>query len=247
MAGQSGIGDQQQHQVAIARDLEPVSQGPRLLGEALGPRSGGRARPRTESDPDDDVGPAQRVTQIERLRSARRSAPFHSAKPDDPRAPWTNIETSDSFCTVFATVTACQAILPGLLREFRSAHPDVRLNLITGDAAVALARLDEGSVDLALAAVPDRLPESVVSHVDARTPLVLIAAEEQRGRRLAHDAEDRCCPRQHPDRSLCRPEQPSAAAGRRVVGERAGSPTVDVLLGPAGALRLCRPPQALRR
>ncbi|MDV9176870.1 LysR family transcriptional regulator, partial [Streptomyces sp. W16] len=49
--------------------------------------------------------------------------------------------------TLFATVTACQALLPDLLAPFRAAHPQVRLDLRTGDAAAALARLDEGEVD----------------------------------------------------------------------------------------------------
>ncbi len=77
--------------------------------------------------------------------------------------------------SIFATVTACQAILPDLIRPFRAAHPDVRLELTTGDAAVALARMDEGSVDLALAAIPDRVPGSVVSRVVTETSLEFIA------------------------------------------------------------------------
>lgn len=86
--------------------------------------------------------------------------------------------------SVFATVTACQAILPGLLGPFRAAHPDVRLELTTGDAAVALARVDEGSVDLALAAIPARVPGSVVSRVVTETGLEFIApagSDESRG------------------------------------------------------------------
>ncbi|MFD0475328.1 LysR family transcriptional regulator [Nonomuraea thailandensis] len=45
---------------------------------------------------------------------------------------------------LFATVTACQALLPDLLAPFRAAHPRIRVDLRTGDAAAALARLDEG-------------------------------------------------------------------------------------------------------
>lgn len=79
--------------------------------------------------------------------------------------------------SVFATVTACHAILPTLLRPFREAHPAVGLDLYTGDAAVALARLDEGAVDLAVAALPDRLPEPIVSRPVAETPLVFVTSE----------------------------------------------------------------------
>ncbi len=81
--------------------------------------------------------------------------------------------------TVFATVTACQALLPGLLAPFRAAHPQARIDLRTGDAATALARLDEGDVDVAVAGVPARLPESLVSRTVASTELVFVTACEQ--------------------------------------------------------------------
>ncbi|MGH3670495.1 MAG: HTH-type transcriptional activator IlvY, partial [Pseudonocardiaceae bacterium] len=78
--------------------------------------------------------------------------------------------------SIFATVTACQTILPTLLRPFREAHPEAQLELHTGDAAAALARLDEGAVDLAVAALPPRLPAPIVSRIITTTPLVFIAA-----------------------------------------------------------------------
>ncbi|RKN11888.1 HTH-type transcriptional activator IlvY [Streptomyces radicis] len=80
---------------------------------------------------------------------------------------------------VFATVTACQALLPGLLAPFLAAHPGVRLDLRTGDAAAALARLDEGEVDAAVAGLPPRLPEPLVSRTVATTPLVFVTARDR--------------------------------------------------------------------
>ncbi|MDX2605425.1 HTH-type transcriptional activator IlvY [Streptomyces caniscabiei] len=80
---------------------------------------------------------------------------------------------------VFATVTACQALLPTLLAPLRAAHPQVRIDLRTGDAAAALARLDEGEADVALAGVPARLPESLVSRTVATTDLVFVTARER--------------------------------------------------------------------
>ncbi|OLZ73339.1 transcriptional regulator [Streptomyces sp. IMTB 2501] len=80
---------------------------------------------------------------------------------------------------VFATVTACQALLPDLLAPFRAAHPQVRLDLRTGDAAAALARLDEGEVDVAVAGVPARLPDPLVSRTVAVTDLVLVTARDR--------------------------------------------------------------------
>ena len=78
--------------------------------------------------------------------------------------------------SVFATVTACQALLPGLLAPFRAIHPQVRIDLRTGDAAAALASLDEGEADVAVAAVPVRLPESLMSKTVAITDLVFVTA-----------------------------------------------------------------------
>ncbi|MFE7834884.1 HTH-type transcriptional activator IlvY [Streptomyces sp. NPDC057474] len=80
---------------------------------------------------------------------------------------------------VFATVTACQALLPELLTPFRAAHPQVRLDLRTGDAAAALARLDEGEVDVAVAGIPARLPEPLVSRTVATTDLVFVTARDR--------------------------------------------------------------------
>ncbi|MFF6783270.1 HTH-type transcriptional activator IlvY [Streptomyces sp. NPDC012510] len=80
---------------------------------------------------------------------------------------------------VFATVTACQALLPDLLAPFRRAHPQVRLDLRTGDAAAALAQLDEGEVDVAVVGVPARLPEPLVSRTVATTDLVFVTARDR--------------------------------------------------------------------
>lgn len=77
---------------------------------------------------------------------------------------------------LFATVTACQALLPDLLAPVRAAHPQLRLDLRTGDAATALARLDEGEVDAAVAGIPDRLPQTMITRTVAVTELVLVTA-----------------------------------------------------------------------
>jgi LysR family positive regulator for ilvC len=82
---------------------------------------------------------------------------------------------------VFASVTACQSLLPDLLLPLRSAHPRVRISVRTGDAAAALAVLDEGEADIAVAALPPRVPATLLARPVARTPLLLVraaAAEE---------------------------------------------------------------------
>jgi LysR family positive regulator for ilvC len=96
---------------------------------------------------------------------------------------WESYQTGDPAPTdltgslsVFATVTACQALLPSLLTPLRAVHPRIRVDLRTGDAAAALARLDEGEVDAAVAGLPARLPESLVAIEVATTPLVFVGS-----------------------------------------------------------------------
>ncbi|WP_238156650.1 HTH-type transcriptional activator IlvY [Kribbella sp. VKM Ac-2571] len=79
---------------------------------------------------------------------------------------------------IFATVTACQTLLPDLLAPLRTEHPQIRLDIRTGDAAAALARLDEGEVDAAVAGIPKRLPQTLVSRPVAVTDLVLVKARK---------------------------------------------------------------------
>lgn len=82
---------------------------------------------------------------------------------------------------IFATVTACQALLPDLLAPLRAAHPQIRLDVRTGDAATALARLDEGEVDAAVAGIPRRLHQSLVTRPLAVTDLVFVTARTTSG------------------------------------------------------------------
>ncbi|MGW3134958.1 HTH-type transcriptional activator IlvY [Streptomyces sp. NPDC001139] len=81
---------------------------------------------------------------------------------------------------VFASVTACQSLLPDLLAPLRDAHPRVQISVRTGDAAAALALLDDGEADLAVAALPSRIPATLLARTVARTPLVLAGADQPR-------------------------------------------------------------------
>jgi LysR family positive regulator for ilvC len=81
---------------------------------------------------------------------------------------------------IFATVTACQTLLPDLLAPLRAEHPQIRLDIRTGDAAAALARLDEGEVDAAVAGIPKRLPQTLVTQTVAVTDLVLVQTRDNR-------------------------------------------------------------------
>ncbi len=77
--------------------------------------------------------------------------------------------------SIFASVTACQSFLPGLLLGFRERHPEIHIQLETGYAADALAMLEQGRVDVAVAALPARVPRALVARVLLHTPLVFVA------------------------------------------------------------------------
>ncbi|MFH9008608.1 HTH-type transcriptional activator IlvY [Streptomyces afghaniensis] len=77
---------------------------------------------------------------------------------------------------VFASVTACHTLLPDLLTPLREAHPRVSISLRTGDAAAALALLDQGEADLAVAALPARIPATMLARQITQSPLVLVQA-----------------------------------------------------------------------
>lgn len=84
-------------------------------------------------------------------------------------------DTLTGTIVVFASVTACQSFLPELLSGFRQRHPDIHIQLETGYAADALERLSEGRVDVSVAAIPARVPATLVARVLLHTPLVFAA------------------------------------------------------------------------
>jgi LysR family positive regulator for ilvC len=77
--------------------------------------------------------------------------------------------------SLFASVTAAHSFLPALLGRFRAAHPEVTLRLETGSAVDALARLQDDSVDVTVAALPDAVPRALLARVITRTPLLFVA------------------------------------------------------------------------
>ncbi len=77
---------------------------------------------------------------------------------------------------LYCSVTAAYTILPDLLGRFRGAHPRVHLHLQTGDAAQALAQFRNDEADVAVAALPGRLPAGLTFLELVQTPLLFIAA-----------------------------------------------------------------------
>lgn len=76
---------------------------------------------------------------------------------------------------MYCTVTAAQSLVPDLMNRVRRSHPAVRVALETGYATDALDRLRSGDIDVSIAALPDRLPSGLRSHVLTTTPVVFVA------------------------------------------------------------------------
>ena len=79
---------------------------------------------------------------------------------------------------VYCTVTASQLIAPPLFARFRRSRPDVQVDLRTGSAGSALPAVLDGTVDVAIAPLPTRLPAGLVSAPLLTTPMIAVATPE---------------------------------------------------------------------
>jgi len=82
--------------------------------------------------------------------------------------------------SLYCSVTAAYTILFDLLNQFRQAYPEIELNLHTGNADYAIARIVEGKEDITIAAHPNTLPRGVVFKAITVSPLVFIAAKNSK-------------------------------------------------------------------
>lgn len=94
--------------------------------------------------------------------------------------------------SLFCSVTAAHSFLPTLLSRFRQAYPDVTIRLETGYAVSALQMLQDDAVDVTVAALPERVPSSLLSRVITYTPLLFVAprAECEVSRMVERDPID---------------------------------------------------------
>ena len=76
---------------------------------------------------------------------------------------------------IYCSVTASYSHLPPLLEKFRQAHPNIDINLDTGDAADGIDQIKNQRVDLAIAARPDDLASSIHFQTIATVPLAIVA------------------------------------------------------------------------
>lgn len=76
---------------------------------------------------------------------------------------------------IYCSVTASYSYLPALLEKFRRAHPNIDINLDTGDAADGIDQVKNQKVDLAIAARPDDIATSMHFQTIAAVPLAITA------------------------------------------------------------------------
>lgn len=77
--------------------------------------------------------------------------------------------------SIYASITAVYSLLPQLLESYRESFPEVQLELRTGAAEQAVAQVQSGEIDLAVAALPDRQRASFAFLPIVTIPLVFIA------------------------------------------------------------------------
>ncbi len=75
---------------------------------------------------------------------------------------------------IYSSVTATYSFLYDVLMLFRSQHPGVDIKLSTGDPADAIDWVRSGQSDLAIAALPDKLPSSLIFHRLGNAPLCMV-------------------------------------------------------------------------
>ncbi|HEY5512187.1 MAG TPA: HTH-type transcriptional activator IlvY [Geomonas sp.] len=80
--------------------------------------------------------------------------------------------------SIYASITAVYSLLPELLETYRGRYPEVQLELRTGAAEEAVALVQSGAVDLAVAPLPDRQLPGVESLPIVTIPLVFIAPRQ---------------------------------------------------------------------
>lgn len=77
--------------------------------------------------------------------------------------------------SIYASITAVYSLLPDLLESYRTAHPQVQLELHSGAAEQAIEQVLTGEIDVAIAALPDRNVARLRFLPLTEIPLVFIA------------------------------------------------------------------------
>lgn len=80
---------------------------------------------------------------------------------------------------IYCTVTATYSFMSELLTKFRMEYPNVEVILETGDAAQAIQRVMDDESDIAVAPLPDQLPNPLLFQSLLKTPLVMIGPQAE--------------------------------------------------------------------
>lgn len=91
--------------------------------------------------------------------------------------------------SLYCSVTAILSILPAILERFREIYPLVHINLQTGDAAMALSRLESGEAEITIAALPDNLSGQLEFIKITETPLIFIAPKKYPATVVMHNEQ----------------------------------------------------------
>lgn len=75
---------------------------------------------------------------------------------------------------LYGSATAGYGVLSKLLSGFRALHPQVELTLHTGDQAASIENVQAGIEDVAIAALPDELPQGLIFKTLLFSPLRFI-------------------------------------------------------------------------
>lgn len=75
---------------------------------------------------------------------------------------------------LYCSVTAAYTVMKSVIEKFRPSFPGVMLGITTGDSALAVSKVREGKADIAVASMPDSLPDNVIFDEFMRSPLVFI-------------------------------------------------------------------------
>lgn len=77
---------------------------------------------------------------------------------------------------VYASVTACYAVMPDFIRKISEKHPKIQLSIETGDPAAAIDAVRHDKADVAVAAIPESLSDIFECYHVLSTPLVFAAS-----------------------------------------------------------------------
>jgi LysR family positive regulator for ilvC len=89
--------------------------------------------------------------------------------------------------SMYCSVTASYSFLFEMLTRFRRDHPHIEIKLHTGDPEDAITRVLSGSEDIAIGARPKNLPAGMAFKLFAVSPLVFIAARQDKSSGTAAD------------------------------------------------------------